>query len=232
MMNVCETSPFETILTNALLEGKLRICGGEGEDDPKPVDDAKPEGDPKPVDGPKPEDGDDIEAKYLAEKQQRIQLQKDLEKRDEDLAKVNATVESERDDYKAKYEKMLAYVEKDGLENAINKMSAKKTKDGNPTYQWEDVEAVRVFIDPNKIRLDLDSGNVEGLDAELKRIAKEKPYLLSKPADNTPPAPPLPAGTPNSGSHPSGNTHQRETDREKLKQKYRIGPQFANVRPV
>jgi hypothetical protein len=234
VMNVSPTSPFEAKFLSSLCAGTLRICGGEDPVDPPTVKVEvvdPPKDDTKTKDDGNKDDDDplaDLQSKYETEKQQRIQLQKDLEKRDEEKTKATATVESERDSYKQKYEKLLSYVEKDGLENAINKLSAEKIKDGEaqiPRYQWQDVEAVRTFIDPNKIKLDLDNHQVDGLAEELKRIAKEKPYLLVPKQTQQQQEPP--AGPP-SGGQPGGQVRQRETDKTKLGNKYRI-PGFASA---
>lgn len=255
-------SPYETITTNAMIRAKLHLWGGDGEregqqpqgEQPNSSQQSGNEGEPQDNAGDDAKksggdpDGDDpakdLEKKLNEERKQRIQLQRKLDKRDQEEAAVNASVEAERDDYKQKYEKLLKYVENDALETAIMKISAKKDKQGNAAYDWHDVEAVRTFIDKNNIRLDLDNNQVDGLDLELKRIAKEKPYLLaakdqggsggSGNQGNQPP--PQPPGTPASGGHPfGGNVRQRETDQKKLGAKYKIpgfGPGAQSVRPL
>lgn len=50
----------------------------------------------------------------------------------------------------------------------------------NTKFSWNNIEDVRAFIRQDEIRLDMATGKIEGLDIELKRIAKEKPYLLKK----------------------------------------------------
>lgn len=167
----------------------------------------------------------DLEAELDKERKDRIRMKRELDKRDAEKSKAaeqaelgDAEVEAERDRYKQQYEQLKAVVETQMLDWAI--AIDKK-------YDWHDAEAVRAFINKSDIRLDLDNGKIEGLDLELKRIAKEKPYLM-KAATNSqkqqdqqqnPPA----AGTPNSGSHPfGGSAQQRETDKQKIAAKYKI----------
>lgn len=47
-------------------------------------------------------------------------------------------------------------------------------------YQWYDVPVVLNLINREAIDVDLAEGVVDGLGEELKRIAKEKPYLVKK----------------------------------------------------
>jgi hypothetical protein len=188
-------------------------------------------------------DHEELEKKFDSERKARLKLQRELDKRDQEAAKANTDVEAERDDYKQKYEQLKQYVEKDGLETAIMKMSSQKDKDGKAKYDWHDIEAVAAFIDKNNIRLDMDNGSVDGLDLELKRIAKDRPYLLvptKTPEDaggNPGGASRSPQdGNPPSGGHPFGSGgRQRETDKQKLGAKFKIpgfGPGAASVRPL
>jgi hypothetical protein len=231
----------ETDFLDALLHGKLRVFGGEvdgddaggdaGQSDDKSGDSGSDQsdagGDNSGDGGDSGEDPiKDLEAKLDAEKKLRIKLQRDLDKNQQEKDKANQDVAAERDDIKGKYDKLKTFVETGYLDTAI--MKDKK-------YDWHDVEAVRAFIDKNNIRLDIETGEVEGLDMELKRIAKEKPYLLV-PKQNQEDQGGSGAGSgPPSGSHPfGGSTRQRETDKQKIGSKYKI-PGFgpgSTVRPL
>jgi hypothetical protein len=138
--------------------------------------------------------------------------------------------EAERDDFKDKYEKLLKIVETSYLDTAI--MKAKGLK-------FRDPEGVRAFLDHESISVDLDTGDIKGLDNELKRIAKDKPYLLvptegegQQGGEHKPPP-----GPPTGNSPVGGSVRQRETDRGKIGVKYNI-PGFrgatnvANTRPL
>ena len=232
-------SPVETITPNAALKGTLRIQGGDGEGEPKPpVAEVIVKTEEKPkTDSPSESEADDskikdYESKLDKEKAERIRLQTQLDQTQAQL-KEKALGEqteaqqtaAERDQLKEKYDKLKQFMETGYLDTAI--LKEKK-------YDWHDVEAVRAFIDKNNIRMDMDTGKIEGLDIELKRIAKEKPYLLvnktDQPAPNTPPPA---AGTPSSGSHPfGGSARQRETDRAKIAAKYKIGGYSAAGTPL
>jgi hypothetical protein len=245
-------SPFETTPLY------IRLWGGDGDDDKQQQPDqpevkvevktgGEPDNDSGDAGKPDGDDGksdsDEFEKKFDQERKARLKLQRELDKRDQEAAKVNTDTEAELNDYKQKYEQLKAYVEKDGIDTAIMKESNKKDKDGHPKYEWHDVEAVRAFINKDNIRLDLEAGTVDGLDLELKRIAKERSYLLvpSKQPDNNDgnPADKSPAnGGPASGGHPfgAGGGRQRETDSKKIGAKYKIpgfGPGAASaVRPL
>lgn len=168
----------------------------------------------------------DTEKKLDDEKKARIKLQRDIDKSNEEKNKDHESVEAERDSLKEKYDKLLKFVETGYLDTAI--MKDKK-------YEWHDVEGVRAFLNHDNIRMDLDTGAVDGLDMELKRIAKERPYLLVPKAEDEDPrnngrgsgsgfTPRDQRGT---GNHPyGGSTHQRETDSAKLGKKYKI-PGYA-----
>lgn len=228
-------SPIEAI------PPKFRIWGSAGEADTKievNVEGATESGGAKggtgSPEGGAAEDGsgdggDDavaaLEKKLDAEKQKRIQLQKERDKELEGKVKEFANTEAERDSYKEKYEQLLKYVETTALDTAIIKASGEK-------YNWEDVEAVRVFIDQDNIRLDIDTQKFDGIEAELKRIAKEKPYLLKKTEDagagNGQPF--VPADQRSTGNHPFGaQPRARETDPNKLRDKYRMPGAFASA---
>lgn len=224
---------------------KFRVWGGEGERDgaeagepsvnvnvnPSPEVTSKDNGKSDTTD----DGGDDrdntirdLQAKLDSEKKQRIKLQRERDKTVEDTQAAAQDVEVERDTYKEKYEKLLKYVETDAIDTAILK---------NKKYEWHDVEAVRAFIDKDNIRLDLDSTTIDGIDLELKRLAKEKPYLLvsKDERDGTPKEEFTPKDQRGTGTHPfGGSASQRETDKQKLGAKYKI-PGFgpgSTARPM
>lgn len=231
-------SPIEAILP---ADNKFRIWGGAGEPETKVeinVEGAEKSGGDKSgagaAEGGTTEDagGDgsddavaNLEKKLDQEKQKRIQLQKERDKELEGKAKEFENTEAERDSYKEKYEQLLKYVETTALDTAIIKASGDK-------YVWEDVEAVRVFIDQDNIRLDIDTQKFDGIEGELKRIAKEKPYLLKKPEDagagNGQPF--VPADQRSTGNQPFGAAPRaRETDPNKLRTKYKMPGAFAGA---
>lgn len=224
----------------------FRVWGGEGEREGEPSVTVEVNPEPKPESKPKPkpdsdtdakadaksdggDDSDtrirDLEAKYDAEKKQRIKLEREKDKALTEAIEGAENVEAERDAYKEKYEKLLKYVESDAIDSAILK---------NSKYEWHDVEAVRAFIDRNNIRLDIDNGVIDGIDMELKRIAKEKPYMLVE-RQETKQEDFEPKDKRGTGTHPfGGSTSQRETDRAKLGAKYKI-PGFgpgSSARPM
>jgi hypothetical protein len=228
----------------ATAHGRLRIWGSDGEDDTKNQDGGEPGGsgggtDDNPELTAAQQAAKDAEAKAAdAEKKA-----KDADKRAKDAEKALKDKElegaddaertaAERDDFKEKYEKLLKIVETSVIDTAITNLSNAKDKQGNPKYNWQDVEAVRAFLKRDDIQLDLDTGEVTGLDTQLKDIASKRPYLLvtkQEQDDQNGNQPPPPPGGPATGSHPTGgSTRQRETDRTKLGSKYRL-PGFVGA---
>jgi hypothetical protein len=212
--------PFETA------QGFLRIWGGDGEAGQgaeQQPDSGAAGGQPADADGGQ----DDVQSRIQELEQKAAENEKkakDAEKRAKDFEKQlnDKNLENldeaertaaERDDFKAKYEQLLEFVETSVVETAIMK---------NSKYQWHDVEAVRAFLDKDQIKLDLDNKTVDGLDSQLADLAKKKPYLLKQPEpqqqqDHRPPP------GPSTGLNPSGGSQRsRETDKGKLAKKFKF----------
>ena len=165
----------------------------------------------------------DVQSQLDEERAARIQLQRERDEaaeRMQDAAREYADesdrVVQERDSFKQKYEKLKDLMSTSYIDNAILRQSK---------FDFHDTEAVRAFLDQSKIRLDLDTGKIDGLDEQLRKIAKERPYLVRMPEDQsaatsfTPP----PGPSTGTGNHPYGGTvSQKETDKRKLGSKYRI----------
>lgn len=246
----------------------LRIWGGDGDGDADPPgegadegedgDEDDDEGDEGPEDSDKSakkkparkpaksssaddeddeDDEDDKDAELDRIKRENIRLKKQIQSKDDkdkdekDKDKRLSKAEAKN----ARYEKLMrtSYIE-----NAINKVSAVKNKDGNPIYEWHDIEDVRSAIDMDSISINMDTGEVEGLDVELKRIAKKKPHYLRQADDGGDQGkgrgnqgggrrPPPPGA---SGAHPFGGAARaRVTDDQKLMEKYKIGSPLRSV---
>lgn len=228
--------------------GKLRIRGGDGDEDQDGQDQGKSGDSGKSgedsaksgADG----DGVDDRVRDAEERAKKAEQDaKDAKKRADAADKAlkdkeregmedHQRTEAERDDFKEKYEKLLKIVETSYIDTEIMKLSAAKDKNGQAKYNWHEIESVRALLNKDAIKLDLDTGEVEGLNDQLTSLAKAKPHLLvpQQNDDNNEP----PAG-PATGSHPYGGTpRQRETDRGKLGVKYKI-PGFVgsgSSRPV
>jgi hypothetical protein len=211
---------------------------GDGDDSKQPDDDNeddKDEGKDQSGDPDSDDDSDDsgdddkkssasTEEQLDAERRKNIALQKklDKQKQDKDAAEADKDAAKDRDKYKAQVEK------RDKLIESKLKLWSIET---NRKYKWNNPEDVVAFIRPDEISIDLESDDpeVEGLDLALKRIAKEKPYLLKKDDEQDDDE-----RHPASGSHPrGGKTDQGETEDAKLRQKYRL-PGFGAqaVRPL
>jgi hypothetical protein len=80
--------------------------------------------------------------------------------------------ETEKTSLEQRYEELLTNTSNTVLRNAV--------KDPDNKYSWYDVPVVMGLVNRDAIEIDLEEGVVDGLEAELKRIAKEKPYLVKK----------------------------------------------------
>lgn len=236
--------------------GRLRIWGSDGEEDKSKQNAGGAGGDGGDGSG-SGGDGDqetpeakrireleeknaDLVKKHGDEKKRADKAEKTVTDKEREGMEEAQRTEAERDDFKQKYEKLLKIVETSVIDTAITNLSNAKDKQGNSKYNWQDVEAVRAFLKRDDIQLDLDTGEVTGLDTQLKDIASKRPYLLVTKQEmdeqngNQPPPPP---GGPATGSHPNGgSTRQRETDRTKLGSKYKlpgfIGAGNVGARPM
>ena len=175
----------------------------------------------------------DVQAQLDEERAARIQLQRERDEAAEKMQEAareyaddSDRVVQERDSYKQKYEKLKELMSTSYLDNAIMRQEK---------FAFHDSEAVRAVLDQSKIRLDLDTGKIDGLEEQLRKIAKERPYLVKQPEDHSGPTTFVPPGGPITGSHPYGGTvAQQETDKRKLGSKYRI-PGYGSMaasRPI
>lgn len=245
-------SPLEAKFVAALGEGKLRIWGGDGDesgDKGKSGDEgasggegASEEGEMDPKIAKRIKDAEDKAKKAEdkvkeSEKKVRDAEQAQIKKEREGMEDAERTA-AERDEYKEKYDKLLKVVETTHIDTAINNMSNKRDKNGQPKYEWHDATAVRAFIDKEAIEVDLDTGEISGLDTQLANIAKDRSYLLISKEERE--GGEQGGGQRQSGgyrsrdqrgtgNHPfGGQPRQRTTDRAALGAKYRL-PGFAGA---
>lgn len=161
-----------------------------------------------------------LEDQLDAEKKKNIQLRRQLTKSETDKKKSDADRDAikERDELKA---------ENDKIKSMLNSTFLIWSIGNNAKFKWQNPEDVVKFIKMDEINVDIDTGEIQGLDIALKRIAKDKPYLLVP--EEEPQGPRIP-----SGSHPVGSKPgDRTTEVNRLGQKYKI-PGFGSqaIRPV
>jgi hypothetical protein len=152
--------------------------------------------------------GPSVEDQLDAEKKKNIQLNRQLTQAKNEKTKADQDKDAvkERDTYKAENDKLKALMDGKFLLWSI---------ETDKKYAWQNAEDVRAFIKDDEINIDVETGQVEGLDMALKRIAKEKPYLLVPKQDSNPGQP--------SGSHPAGSKAGSVADDSKrLGAKYKI----------
>jgi hypothetical protein len=181
------------------LELLLRpFSGGEGEGPPdggagadsKP--DEKPAG--KPDDTDDDDDDDDDDLKNITDPNQRrvIELSREAGKHRRERNAQRKRADALQAELDAKNnaggsEKEQWEAEKKQLEQKYSELESKTSNSilrnsivEEAKYSWYDVPVVMGLINRDVIEIDLEEGLVDGLDAELKRIAKEKPYLVKK----------------------------------------------------
>lgn len=232
-------SPYEATL---LPFGKIRIscrdgegeggAGGDGTQTKTTTTETNDGGDGSSSTTTTESQSPDLQAQLDAEKQRNIQLQTQIDAGLEEAQNKlregedeQDRIANERDDYKKKYEKLKGLMETSYLTHAIATQyrPADAEGKGEKGIDFVDPEAVRVFLDNKKIRLDLDTGQIEGLDIELKRIAKEKSYLVRPKADPNNGQPYQPPGSPvGTGAHPTGGGAGKPLSKVDMARKYKI----------
>lgn len=158
----------------------------------------------------------DLEAELDRLKRERIALKGQVTKLQtaQNKAKGDRDAAIERDELKSENAKLKGVIDTKLLEWAI---------DTNSKFKWVDSEDVVKAIDRDAINIDLDNGDIDGLDLELKRIAKKKPHWLQKDEEQEEQQAP-----PRSGSHPfGGNIKQDEAEARRLGEKFKI-PGFGS----
>lgn len=191
--------------------------------DPDPNQNQDPQGGQQPPDpgtdsgqaGDSDDSGQDsgsaslsIEEQLDAEKRKNTQLSRQLTqaKNEKQKADQDKDAAKERDDYKAENDKLKEVLNSKFL---VWSIATDKRK-------WRDPEDVVKFIKADEINIDVETETVEGLDLALKRIAKDKPYLLVPEQDDQQQRPP-------SGMHPVGSKPGATGDESKrLGEKYKI----------
>jgi hypothetical protein len=214
---------------------KFRIWGGEGERQDNPADnDAEDDQNPKDDDksgnrgsgNADDIDDDNVDDDSDAGKAGEKSLQDQLD----ELKRDNLTLKKSNDQLKAGKKKAdadkdaaaerdEAVAERDTLKTLLDTKflawSIQTFTDGKTKYDWIDIEDVAGAVNKDAIDIDLKTGEVKGLDLELKRIAKKKPHWLKKDDDDDEQSP--------SGGHPvGGKTKTSELDNAKIGEKYKI----------
>ena len=186
-----------------------KVGAGEKDDGKKTVEEqGNPQLDPDQI------------AKLIRENQdskaQLSAFQQEKEEReaaDLERQRANATKEEnlERDNQalKDENEQLRTVNERNLLELSILK---------NSKYQWHNADDVSKMIDRSGIKINVKSGEVEGIEDALKALAKEKPYMLKKDEQNgenggSQGKPPGQAsgGLPGSSRDASGKANKRKT---------------------
>jgi hypothetical protein len=199
---------------------------GTDQQDPPKSDDSDQQSNQDPQDGQQPQDGsgtDDqnsgdkqdsgssglsVEDQLDAEKKKNIQLSRQLTqaKNEKQKADGDRDAAKERDEVRAENDKLKTLMDSKFLIWSI---------ETDKKYSWQNAEDVVNFIKSDEINIDVETGTVEGLDLALKRIAKDKPYLLVPKVDDQ--------QRPPSGAHPVGSRVTGTVDETKrLGQKYKI----------
>ena len=186
-------------------EGDLGGNGGEGGDPAENDDDDDDDGTPSPRKladkanrrkGRKAadDDDDDEDLSHISDpKERRIaELSRENARRRRELRaaqrerdEARATLEEKEAGKQSTEQKLTKDLNKANetiaaltsqLENGLLRTSIQEFE----AYKWHDVNLVMRELNKKAIFVDLEEGEVEGIQKELKRIAKEKPFLVKK----------------------------------------------------
>lgn len=155
-----------------------------------------------------------------AAERERDELKRQLEERDGAKKDTEKHLQGELEKANSRAQKMEGVLRKNLLETHI-------LKDNKIT--WHDVDVVVAALDLGEIDIDVESGTVEGLSDELKRVAREKPFLVKSKSgsrqnggDDGGSGQQQRRGS--TGNNPGGAGHQQNqqvTQRESLLKKYK-----------
>lgn len=154
-----------------------------------------------------------------AAERERDALKRQLEERDGAKKDTEKHLQTELEQVTQRATKMEATLRKNLLETSI-------LKDDKLT--WHDVDVVISALSLEDIDIDVESGTVEGLSEELKRVAKEKPFLVKAKAGSRKDGESSNGGqrqqTGSTGINPGGAGRQQDqqvAQRDKLLGKYK-----------
>lgn len=92
-------------------------------------------------------------------------------------------------------------------------------------FQWHDIDTVTTQINREALEIDWEAGGkIEGLQAELARIAKEKPFLLKETSEDETKKK-KDTSKVRSGSNPGGN----RSDNDKVTQRADLQKKYGNI---
>lgn len=174
----------------------------------------------------------DFAAKYEAERAKAVALQGQLNAAAEKADKAERATLSETENMKRDLDKLQKIAEEYDTFKKTTYLKLQVIEESGSKYKWNEkaIDDVVSSVDLDKITFsDLKDGKlkIDGLDMELKRIAKEKDYLLAPTGDSgndggSGGGNPGPGGGQPSGAHPYGSSGgSSKTDSDLLK-KYKI----------
>lgn len=217
--------------------GKLLIWGGDGERQEAPKDDNEGDGQEAPANDNRggtsnPDNGDDGDSDSGSDTGDTDQdnNQRSIEEELDELKRQNLSLKKSNDQLKAGKKKAdtdkdvakerdEAIARADKLQNVLDTRFLSWSISMEKKYDWIDTEDVLAAIDREAIDIDLDKGEVKGLDLELKRIAKKKPHWLKK-AEEEQRQEQGPTGQRGQGRGPAPKADEAETKR--IGEKFRI----------
>lgn len=151
----------------------------------------------------------------LSRESARRRREKNAEKRRADAA------EKERDELKNagkdEQETLANKLKKSEEENEkhltrIQNMAVRNAINENDKFKFQNVRLVMRELDYDDLDIDLDTGDVDGLEGQLRKIAKEMPYLVKgKSGSSEQGGKPAPTGrNPGNGSQAPAVTEEKE----------------------
>lgn len=215
----------------------LPLYGAEDPDDDDDDDDDDKGKGGKPKGKDDDDDDDDDLSGIEDPKDRRIaELSREAAKRRRERnaeKKAREAAESERDKLanagKSETDQLKAELEKEkernnSLTGAVTKNLLRNEILENDKYKWHSVEIVMKELDHDELDVDIDELKVDGLAEQLKKLAKEKPFLLKGKSSENNDDDQGGSGGPGSTGHNPRNGGRRTggelTQREELLKKY------------
>ncbi|ACI06387.1 hypothetical protein GUMBALL_13 [Mycobacterium phage Gumball] len=159
-------------------------------------------------------DDDDLRADLKAKDKKIAKLERDLEDAlemiEEAETKRRRRGDDDYDDDDTEYHELRD--ENDKLRALLNgpyirsQISSFRDKDGNPKWDWEDPETVFALLKTADLEVDVETGEIDGLEEQLRDLARNKPFLLRQRSSRR--------GA--SGKVPGGSSDKKKPSREDL----------------
>lgn len=142
------------------------------------------------------DDDQDVDVRSLLRENRKLSrdLKAALELLDEYEERGMSDSDDDDDDLeilRSENEQLRALLNGQYVRNAITSF---RNKDGSPKWDWVDVDDVFNALDADDLDIDIETGEIDGLEEQLEDIARRKPHWLRKKQKKEDDAPGGPTG--------------------------------------